>query len=84
MIRLAELAVFFAPLAAFFLWRAAVARGLEGPAPRQLYLILALLIALGGVLVLLGEHERLPPGRYIPAHTENGEVIAGHSAGPGE
>ena len=84
MIRIAELAVFLAPLAAFLLWRAAIARGLDGPEPRQLYLIFAALILMCGGLIWLAERDRLPPGRYVPAAVVNGQVVEGHTARPGE
>ncbi len=79
MIRAAELAVFLAPLAAFLLWRAARARGLNAPPPRQLALILAALAVLGGLLFVFSDRDRLPPGRYVPAHQENGQIVEGHT-----
>lgn len=82
MIRFAELAVFLAPVAAFFLWRLALARGLDGPPPRQLAFIFASLIALAAGLIFFAERDRLPPGRYIPARMDNGQIVPGHSAAP--
>jgi hypothetical protein len=82
MIRLVELAIFFAPLAAFLLWRAALARGLPGPEPRQLAALFAGLILMCGVLLWLAERDSLPPGRYIPAAVVNGQIIEGHSQSP--
>jgi hypothetical protein len=79
MIRLAELAVFLAPLTALILWRVAVARGLDGPTPRHLLTILAVLVTLGGALIIFSEEEHLPPGRYIPAHSESGSIVPGHA-----
>jgi hypothetical protein len=79
MIRLAELAVFVAPLLAFILWRVAIARGLEGPPPRQLLALFAALLTLACGLVVYAESERLPPGRYIPAQLIDGHIIRGHS-----
>ena len=79
MIRLAELAVFLVPLAAFGLWRVAVARGLDGPAPRQLGAILVGLLTLAAVLVFLAGRERLPPGRYVPAEVRDGRIVPGHA-----
>lgn len=79
MIRLAELAVFLAPLTALVLWRVAIARGLDGPTPRHLLTILAALFVLGAGLIIFSEEEHLPPGRYIPAHTENGRIVPGHA-----
>ena len=79
MLRLAEFAVFLVPLCAFLLWRAARARGLSGPPPRQLALILAVLVALGAVLSVLAVRERLPPGRYVPAQVIDGRIVPGHT-----
>jgi len=79
MIRLAEFAVFLAPLAAFLLWRAALARGLAGPPPRQLAFLFAALILTCGGLVYLAERDSLPPGPYIPATVINGKIIEGHT-----
>ena len=77
--RFAELAVLFAPLAAFLLWRFAVARGLDGPPPRQLAVLCAGLLIMAAWLIYTSEHDRLPPGRYVPAHVENGQIVPGHS-----
>lgn len=79
MIRVAELAVFLAPVLAYVLWRVSIARGMDGPPPRQLALILAGLLALGAALAFFAVRERLPPGRYVPAQFENGQIIQGHS-----
>ena len=79
MIRLAELAVFLAPLSALILWRVAVARGMDGPTPRHLLVILASLVVLGAGLIIFSEEDHLPPGRYVPAHSENGEIVPGHA-----
>ncbi len=79
MIRLAELAIFAAPILAFMLWRAAIARGLEGPPPRQLVAIGAALLLIAAGLVALAETERLPPGRYIPAQLVDGHIVQGHT-----
>ena len=70
--RFAELAVLLAPIAAFTLWRLAIAR--------ELAVLFACLLLMAGWLIYTGEHERLPPGRYVPAHVENGQVVAGHTA----
>lgn len=78
--RFAELAVFLAPIAAFVLWRWAVARGLDGPPPRQLLGLFAGLVLIAAWLIYTGERERLPPGRYVPAHVEDGRVVPGHTA----
>ena len=77
--RFAELAVLFAPIAAYVLWRWAVARGLSGPPPRQLLILFGGLLLMAGWLIYTGEHDRLPPGRYVPAHVEDGTVVEGHT-----
>ncbi len=84
MVRIAELAVFLAPLAAFLLWRAALARGLAGPGPRPLALIFTALILMCVGLIWLAERDSLPPGRYIPAANVDGSIVEGHTARPGE
>ena len=79
--RAAELALFFAPLAAYLLWRMTVRRGLPGPSPRALAAILAGLLALGAGLVWSSLRERHPASsRYVPAELRNGRVVPGHGA----
>lgn len=83
MIRLAEFALFLAPLGAYLLWRSTVARGQQGPSPRVLSAIFAGLLLFGAVLAWFGVHDRLPPGaRYIPAELRDGRIVPGHGAGP--
>lgn len=82
MIRVVEIAIFCAPLAAFLLWRAALARGLPGPEPRQLAALFAALVLLCGALLWLAERDSLPPGRYIPAAVIDGKIVEGHSQPP--
>ena len=79
MIRAAELAVFLAPVLAVVLWRVAVARGLGGPPPRQLAAVFVALLVLAAALVVFAARDRLPPGRYVPAHIEDGRVVPGHA-----
>jgi hypothetical protein len=79
MIRIAELAVFVAPIVAFILWRVAIARGLDGPPPRQLLALLAALLVMAGGLIVYAETERLPPGRYVPAQLVDGHIVRGHT-----
>lgn len=80
MIRAAELALFFAPLAAYILWRVTVARGQAGPSPQVLAIISVGLLLFGGGLAWLSVHERMPEGaRYIPAALQNGRVVPGHA-----
>ena len=79
MIRLAELALFFAPLAAYGLWRATVRRGLPGPSREVLLAIFAALLTFGATLVWFGVHERSAPGsHYVPAEFRNGQIVPGH------
>lgn len=79
MLRLLEVLVFLAPLAAYVLWRVTLARG-EGPPPRVLLGILAGLLLFGAVLVWFGlRGERLAPGeRYVPAELRDGRIVPGH------
>ena len=79
MLRLLEVLIFLAPLAAYVLWRVTLARG-EGPSPRLLLGILAGLLLLGAVLVWFGlRGERLDPGEsYVPAELRDGRIVPGH------
>ena len=80
MIRLAELALFLAPLGAYALWRATVVRGQTGPSPRVLSAITAGLLVFGAALAWFGVHDRLPPGaRYVPAQLRDGQIVPGHA-----
>ena len=79
MIRVGELAVFLVPLLAVIVWRAAVARGLDGPPPRQLAAIFAGLVLLAAVLSFMAIEERLPPGEYVPAQVIDGRIVPGHT-----
>lgn len=81
MIRLAELALFLAPLAAYLLWRLAVQRGLPGPSGPTLIMILAGLILLGAGLAWTSLRERHPASsRYVPAQLRDGRIVPGHGA----
>ena len=80
MIRAAELLAFLAPLGAVLLWAIAVRRGLDGPPPRQLAFIAAILLGLAAALATFSLRDRLQPGIYIPAHVVNGEIVPGHIA----
>jgi hypothetical protein len=79
MVRILELAIFLAPALAFLLWRVAVARGLDGPPPRQIALIFAGLLALGAGLAWFAVEDRLPPGLYVPAELVDGRIVQGHA-----
>ena len=77
--RFAELALFFAPLAAYALWRFAATRGQPGPSPAVLSGILASLLLCGAVLAFFALRERGAPGtRYVPAVVRDGQVVPGH------
>jgi len=79
MIRLAELSLFFAPLAAYILWRITIRRGLPGPSRQTLIMILAGLLVFGAGLAYFGVHERAPAGtHYVPAELRDGRIIPGH------
>ena len=81
MIRAFELALFFAPLAAYGLWRATIARGMPGPSRQMLSVILAGLLLLGAGLVWTSISERHSDRtRYVPAEFKNGRVVPGHGA----
>lgn len=81
MIRLAELALFFAPLAAYALWRVTIRRGVPGPTGQTLVVILAGLLLLGAGLAWTGIRERHPEGsHYVPAELRDGQIVPGHGA----
>lgn len=83
MIRLAELAVFLAPLGAYLLLRRTLARGQAAPSRATLATIAAGLLVFGAVLSWFGVHDRLPPGaRYVPAELHDGQIVPGHAAPP--
>ena len=79
MLRAAEFSAFLAPLLAFVMWRIAVARGLDGPPPRQLIALFAALLLLGVALAWYAVDDALPPGQYVPARLQGGTLIPGHS-----
>lgn len=79
MLRWGEALLFLAPLAAFIVWRRAVARGLEGLPPRQIVALLVGLLLMGVALIWMGEREGLPPGRYVPAAVVDGRIVPGHA-----
>ena len=77
--RFAELALFFAPLGAYALWRVAATRGQPGPPPAVLTGILAGLLLCGAGLAWFAIAERgAPKSRYVPATFQNGQVVPGH------
>lgn len=77
--RFVEVALFFAPLGAYALWRLAATRGQPGPAPAVLLAILAGLLLCGAGLAWFAVRERAAPGsRYVPAVLRDGRVVPGH------
>lgn len=78
MLRGVELLAFLAPLAAVVLWGLAIRRGLNGPPPRQLAWIAAVLVSLAAGLATISLRDRLTPGHYVAPHMENGEIVPGH------
>ena len=78
MLRLAELSLFLAPLAAYLLWRRTFARGVP-PSWPMLGATLAGLLLFGAGLAWFGVSERLPPGtRYVPPRLIDGQIVPGH------
>lgn len=78
--RFAELALFFAPLGAYALWRAAATRGQPGPTPAVLTGILTGLLLCGAGLAWFAIWEREAPGaHYVPAQFRDGQVVPGHA-----
>lgn len=79
MIRLAELALFLAPLAAYILWRMTMTRGQQGPSPALLSGILVGLLGFGAGLAWFGVRERFSTSAaYVPAVLQDGRVVQGH------
>ena len=78
MLRLAELALFLAPLAGYLAWRRTLARGAP-PSWPALAATLAGLLLFGAGLAWFGVSERLPPGaRYVPPQLIDGRIVPGH------
>lgn len=72
-----ELALFATPFVAYAAWQFA------GPRARRWVLpaAFAVVVALGGAAVVVGEEDRVLPGeRYVPARVEDGRVVPGHAA----
>jgi hypothetical protein len=79
MIRLAELALFLAPFAAYLVWHFTAAHG--GPSPTVLAISACGLVALAAALVWFALQERLGPGEvYVPAQLQDGRIVPGHAA----
>ena len=78
--RLAELALFLAPLGAYMLWRMTMTRGQPGPSPGVLSAILAGLLLFGAGLAWFAVQDREAPGsHYVPAQLRDGQVVPGHA-----
>ena len=78
--RFVEVALFFAPLGAYALWRMAATRGQPGPGPAVLTGILAGLLLCGAGLAWFAVAKREAPGaRYVPATLRDGQVVPGHA-----
>ncbi len=78
-LRLAEIALFLVPLAAFLMWRQLAARTTGLPI-WLLGLMAGALGVAGATLVWFALHEGAPPGSvYVPPHVVNGRIVPGHS-----
>ncbi len=74
MLRFAELGLFLAPFALFLVWRLLSPR----VRPALLWIGTVVLVALAGMAVGFGLHERMDPhARYVPAHLEDGRIVPG-------
>lgn len=79
MLRVADGAVFLAPLAILAIYIMTARRG--GPSRGTLAALLTGLVLCGAMLAWYALHERMAPGtRYVPAHLEDGRVVQGHGA----
>ncbi len=74
MIRLAELLLLVAPLAAFIAWRV-FALG-KVPSVGMILAAAAVLVGLAALLIWLRSADAEPRGSvYIPSHIENGRIV---------
>jgi hypothetical protein len=79
MLRIAALALFLAPFAAYLIWHLTAARG--GPSSAALAISACGLVVLAVALVWFAMRERLGPGEvYVPAQLEDGRIVPGHAA----
>jgi hypothetical protein len=79
LLRLTEVLLFLAPLAAFIAWRLTSDRG--GPSRPVLIGAACVLVVLAGMLAWLSQEHALPPGAaYVPAELRNGAIVPGHAA----
>jgi peptidoglycan/LPS O-acetylase OafA/YrhL len=75
MLRFAEIGLFLAPFALFLVWRLLASR----VRPALLWIGTVVLVALAGMAVGFGLHERMDPhARYVPAHMVDGRIVPGH------
>ena len=77
-----ELALFFAPFAAYalFLWatRAGVLDVSAWSPPRLMWLTISALVLVIASFLMLAQFGGSPPGSaYVPAHMENGRLVPG-------
>jgi hypothetical protein len=79
MLRLVEVALFFAPFVAFAVWRF---MAIDGGPPVSLVIGVACILAvLASALIWLSREDALPPGvSYEPARLEDGKIVSGHAA----
>jgi threonine dehydrogenase-like Zn-dependent dehydrogenase len=79
MLRLTEILLFLAPLAAFLVWRRTAASG--GPSVFVLAAGALGLLVLASALAWLAASRSLGRAQhYVPARLEDGRVISGHAA----
>ena len=79
MLRLLEIVLFLAPIAAFAAWR--VLAPASGPSNRTLAIAAGVLIVLAAALFAYSRREALPPGtQYVPAQLRDGRIVPSHVA----
>ncbi len=79
MLRLVEIALLLAPLAAVVAWRLLDATG--GPSNRMLVAAALAVCVLAGALLWTVDTEGLRRGvAYVPATLQDGRVVPGHAA----
>ena len=79
MLRLAEVALLLAPLAAFVVWRLLGAAG--GPSKLLVASVAVAICLLAAALIWLVGTEGLRRGAtYVPATLQDGRIVPGHAA----
>jgi hypothetical protein len=79
MLRLAEVALFLAPLGLLIAWWLASSRASQA----VMWASMLLLIVVGGSVVYYGLERALPRDvAYVPARLEGGRIVPGHGAPP--